>query len=74
MYVPVGFAHGFLTLEDDVTVQYKVSDYYAPKSEIGIRWNDPEIAVPWPIVKRNHPSEKDRQHPLLQGIFQPVRI
>ena len=42
MYVPVGFAHGFLTLEDDVTVQYKVSDYYAPKSEIGIRWNDPE--------------------------------
>ena len=44
MYVPVGFAHGFLTLEDDVTVQYKVSDYYAPKSEIGIRWNDPDVA------------------------------
>ena len=50
MYIPVGFAHGYLTLQDEVMVQYKVSDYYAPKHEIGIRWDDPDIGVPWPMA------------------------
>jgi len=72
MYIPAGFAHGFLTLEDDVTVQYKVSDYYAPKSEIGIRWNDPQVAVPWPMADADIIlSDKDRQHPLLKEFSSP---
>jgi dTDP-4-dehydrorhamnose 3,5-epimerase len=72
IYVPVGFAHGFLTLEDDVTVQYKVSDYYAPKLEIGIRWDDPDIGVPWPMAATDIIlSDKDRQHPLLKEFSSP---
>ena len=72
MYIPVGFAHGFLTLEDDVTVQYKVSDYYAPKHESGIRWNDPEIAVPWPMADADIIlSDKDRRLPLLKEFSSP---
>ena len=72
MYIPVGFAHGFLTLEDDVTVQYKVSHYYAPRHEIGIRWNDPDIAVPWPMADADIVlSDKDRQHPLLKEFSSP---
>src|SRR5262249_15725177 len=49
LYIPVGFAHGYLTLEDDVVVMYKASDYYAPAHDSGIRWNDPDIAMPWPF-------------------------
>jgi dTDP-4-dehydrorhamnose 3,5-epimerase len=50
LYVPRGFAHGFVTLVDDVCVQYKLSDYYAPAHEGGIRWNDPDIAIVWPFA------------------------
>jgi dTDP-4-dehydrorhamnose 3,5-epimerase len=49
VYIPVGFAHGFLTLADDVLVMYKVSDYYAPACDSGIRWDDSDIAIPWPM-------------------------
>ena len=49
VYIPVGFAHGFLTLTDDVLVMYKVSDYYAPASDGGIRWDDSDLAIPWPM-------------------------
>src|SRR5262245_30317144 len=72
MYIPVGFAHGFLTLEDDVTVQYKVSDYYAPKLEIGIRWDDPDIGVVWPMAVADIVlSDRDRQHPPLKEFSSP---
>jgi dTDP-4-dehydrorhamnose 3,5-epimerase len=57
-YVPKGFAHGFLTLEDNTLLLYKCSDYYNKPSEESIIWNDPDIAIPWNI---NNPllSEKD---------------
>ena len=72
MYVPEGFAHGLLTLENDVRVSYKVSDYYAPKQEIGIRWDDPDIAVRWPIPGTDITlSEKDRQYPFLKEFSSP---
>ena len=72
MYVPVGFAHGFLTLEDDVRVLYKVSDYYAPEYESGIRWNDPELAMPWPVNDADIIlSGKDRRLPLLKEFSSP---
>ena len=49
MWVPEGFAHGFLTLEDDTDVLYKCSAYYAPDDERAIRWDDPTIGINWPL-------------------------
>ena len=72
LYIPVGFAHGFLTLEDDVVVMYKVSDYYAPAHDSGIRWNDPDIAIPWPFKDADIiTSDKDRRLPLLKEFASP---
>jgi dTDP-4-dehydrorhamnose 3,5-epimerase len=71
-YVPVGFAHAFLTLSDEVRVMYKVSSYYAPKLESGIRWNDPDLAFPWPCKEAEMTiSDKDRQLPLLNEFDSP---
>jgi dTDP-4-dehydrorhamnose 3,5-epimerase len=72
IYIPTGFAHGFVSLEDDVVVMYKASDYYAPSLDAGICWNDPDIAFPWPfkdadIVK----SEKDERLPRLKDFESP---
>jgi len=72
IYIPIGFAHGFLTLEDDAVVMYKVSDYYAPAHDSGIRWNDPEIAFPWPLKDSDIiTSEKDRRLPMLKEFTSP---
>jgi dTDP-4-dehydrorhamnose 3,5-epimerase len=49
LYVPVGFAHGFVTLTEDVQVQYKASDVYAPQAEGAVRWDDPEVGIAWPL-------------------------
>jgi dTDP-4-dehydrorhamnose 3,5-epimerase len=71
-YVPVGFAHGFITLEEDVLVMYKVTNYYAPEHDRGIRWNDPDIAFPWPFPAAGIvTSEKDARHPLLSDLVSP---
>ena len=72
LYVPAGFAHGFLTLEDDVLLMYKVSQYYAPAHDGGIRWNDPDIAVAWPIKESDIIiSDKDRRLPFLKEFSSP---
>jgi len=71
-YRPVGFAHGFLTLESDVRVMYKTSSYYAPASERGIRWNDPVVSIPWPAKEADIIlSDKDKQLPLLESFRSP---
>lgn len=49
LYVPVGFGHGFVTLTDSAEVQYKCSAPYAPASEAGVIWNDPAMAITWPL-------------------------
>lgn len=49
LLVPVGFAHGFVTLTEETEVLYKVTDYYAPAAEGGLAWNDPMVGVDWPI-------------------------
>ena len=72
VYIPIGFAHGFLTLEDDVVVTYKASNYYAPAYESGIRWNDPDIAFAWPLKNASIIiSDKDRRLPLLREFTSP---
>jgi len=72
LYIPVGFAHGYLTLEDDVVLVYKVSDYYAPAYDSGICWNDPDIAIPWPFKDADIiTSDKDRRLPVLKEFASP---
>lgn len=71
-FVPIGFAHGFLTLEEDVLVMYKASDYYAPAQDSGIRWNDPDIAIAWPRAESDFViSDKDQRLPLLREFASP---
>ena len=62
IYIPEGFAHGFLTLSDDVEMQYFVSNYYSPGKERGIRWNDPHFGIDWPVASPML-SEKDAAYP-----------
>jgi dTDP-4-dehydrorhamnose 3,5-epimerase len=72
IYVPVGFAHGFVTLEDDVVVMYKASDFYSPAHDGGIRWNDPDIAFPWPFSGAEIiVSDKDGRLPPLKEFASP---
>lgn len=65
IYIPKGFAHGFLTLSEDVEVQYKVDNYYSPENDRSIRFDDPEIGIDWKI---ENPilSEKDLKAPFLK--------
>ena len=69
-YIPPGFGHGFLTLEDNTHFLYKCTAEYNPESDGGIRWNDPGLAVPWPLKENMQPvvSDKDRILPLLKDL------
>ena len=67
LWIPPGFGHGFLTLTEDVGFAYKVTDYYAPVAERTVVWNDPELAIAWPIAADQAIiSEKDRAGALLR--------
>lgn len=66
LWVPAGFAHGFCTLEENTEVFYKVTDYYAPECDKGIRWDDPQIGIAWPVGAESVVlSDKDRRLPSL---------
>lgn len=66
-FIPRGFAHGFLVLSDEAIFTYKVDNVYAPHAESGIRWNDPDLGINWPIsVDEVLTSEKDQRQPLLR--------
>ena len=66
LYVPEGFAHGFLTLEDDTEVLYQISEFYRPESQRGLRWDDPAFAIAWPAEVRLI-SDRDRSYPDFGG-------
>lgn len=65
LYVPEGFAHGFITLEDDTDVSYQVTQFYTPGAERCFRWDDPAFDIEWPIQPKVV-SKKDSAHPLLE--------
>jgi dTDP-4-dehydrorhamnose 3,5-epimerase len=67
--VPKGFAHGFCTLEPDTEVVYKVTDGYAPEHDHGLAWDDPALAIDWPVSAGAAVlSDKDRRHPVLADL------
>ena len=69
LYIPRGFAHGFIVLEDDTLFSYKCDDIYCPEAERGLRFDDPALGIEWPdIGVETRLSEKDRRHPCLADI------
>lgn len=67
LYIPVGFAHGFCVTSDTALFAYKCTDFYSPATERGIIWNDPDLAIPWPI-KEPELSSKDAGYPRLRDL------
>lgn len=66
-FIPRGFAHGFLVLSEEAIFTYKVDNPYSPQTDAGIRWNDPDLGIKWPIdPEKVQTSEKDLKQPLLK--------
>ncbi|MFJ7884995.1 dTDP-4-dehydrorhamnose 3,5-epimerase [Pseudomonas sp. NPDC096917] len=64
LWVPAGFAHGFLALEDDTRVSYKVTEYYNKDSERSVLWNDTCLGIRWPVLSEYYLSDKDKAAPV----------
>lgn len=72
IFVPIGFAHGFMTLEPDTEVFYKVTNFYSASHDRGIVWNDAKLAINWPIINSNFIiSEKDKRLPSFTSLESP---
>ena len=68
LWIPPGFAHGFLTLSETAEILYKATDFYAPECERCIAWNDPDIGIEWPLQSQPITSERDQCGLLLENI------
>ena len=68
LFVPRGFAHGYVTLQDETELFYKVDGQYAPDLEGGVAWNDPDLALPWPLTGEPVLSDKDQKLPRLKDL------
>lgn len=74
LWIPPGFAHGFCTLTEDTIVAYKVTDYYSPEHDRGLLWNDPQLAIQWPLDGVSaRLSDKDARQPTLADIGEVFR-
>ena len=71
LYVPIGFAHGFVTLEPHSEIVYKCSDYYTPEAEGALRWDDPDIGIKWPLKGSPIVSARDALLPSLKAFESP---
>jgi dTDP-4-dehydrorhamnose 3,5-epimerase len=71
LYIPVGFAHGFVTLQPNSEIVYKCSDYYVPETEGSIFWDDADIGIDWPLVDDPILSSKDAVSPMLKDFDSP---
>ena len=74
VFIPKGFAHGFSVLSEEAVFQYKCDAYYAPQSEGGVAWDDPDLAIDWKIPKEDAVlSGKDERHPRLRDIVHNIK-
>jgi dTDP-4-dehydrorhamnose 3,5-epimerase len=75
LWLPPGFAHGYITLEPDCEVIYKVTDYYAKDCERGLAWDDPDLGVDWRLSPASIIlSNKDRENPRLTSVISPFHF
>jgi dTDP-4-dehydrorhamnose 3,5-epimerase len=69
LYVPKGVAHGFVTLQDDTELLYHISEYYHPEAAGGFRWDDPDVAIDWPMDSEPILSDRDQALPFFRELF-----
>ena len=73
LYIPRGFAHGFVVTSERAQIEYKCTEVYHPEDELSIAWNDPELAIPWPVSDVTL-SDRDRAAPLLGDVHERLPV